>query len=82
MLWRWLPDGVLLLTPHTQEPLAVRGSAAAVWAHLVQPQSTDQLVAHLLAELPPPGIDRSTVVADVEGLLRSLAACGAVEATD
>lgn len=82
VLWRWLPDGVLLLTPQTDEPLAVRGSAAGVWAQLVEPVTAEELVAGLLEEPLPAELDRSTVVTDVEGLLRSLVACGAVEPAD
>lgn len=83
VLWRHLPDGVLLLTARLAEPLAVRGSAAAsVWEHLAEPARAEELAAALVAEAaeaaPPLAVDPATVAADVDQVLASLIGCGAV----
>jgi hypothetical protein len=87
VLWRHLPDGVLLLTARLSEPLAVRGSAAApVWEDLVEPARAEELVAAVVAEAAagpegaaPLEVDPAIVAADVDQVLDSLIGCGAVE---
>jgi hypothetical protein len=77
VLWRTLPDGVLLFPPGAASPLAVRGSASRIWHLLAVPRTTDDLVSTLVAES---GTDREVVAHDVGELTASLAEAIAIQA--
>jgi hypothetical protein len=47
VLERAVADGVLLLGPDLDEPLAILGSTADVWPLLEEPRTVDELVAAL-----------------------------------
>jgi hypothetical protein len=80
-LWRRLPDGVLVLTPALDTPLAVTGSAAAVWDLLTVPIDTDTMCERLALEHPDaPGLEQ--VRDAVDEVLDTLVEKGAVVAAD
>jgi hypothetical protein len=78
-LWRRLPDGVLVLTPALATPLAVTGSAAAVWDLLAVPTDTDTMCERLAHEHPDaPSLEH--VRSAVDEVLETLVDAGAVVA--
>jgi hypothetical protein len=68
-LWRNLPDGVLLLSPALEQPIAIIGSTAGVWSLLEHPRTLDGLALELAGRH---GIDAAEVRGDVEATLREL----------
>ena len=66
---------VLLLPRGEQQPLVVSGTGAAVWDRLARPCSVEELAGELAHEY---GADAATIAADVEPVLRTLEAHGAV----
>jgi hypothetical protein len=85
VLGRTLPDGVLLLAPSADEPLALIGSAAQVWRALPFAGNVAGLVRTVLAGDDPTGtpvapsdVDLDRVTADVSQLLDDLERAGLV----
>ena len=76
--WRRSIDAVVLQAAGADEPVALPGTAAAVWDLLAEPATVDELVA-TLAEVY--GESPDAIVDDVTGLLERLTALGAVEPT-
>jgi hypothetical protein len=90
VLGRTLPDGVLLLAPGADEPLALLGAAARVWRALPFAGNLAGLVRAVLAgddrtgpPSPEPGpaptdVDLDRVTADVAAVLDDLEHAGLV----
>lgn len=81
VLWRRLPDGVLVLTPTLDTALAVRGSAAAIFDLLEAPATPDRLVSEL-ASAYPGAVPPDEMRAAVEQVLDTLVDVGAVQGAD
>jgi hypothetical protein len=74
-VWRRSLDGVVLLVPHADEPIVLRGGGPAVWDHLASPVTLDDLVRVLALAHDS---EVAKVEADVRELLDRLEAAGAV----
>ncbi len=77
VLWRRSLDAALVLPPAADDPLTLAGTGAVLWDLLVEPTSTDDLVAALAARYRAAP---STVAADLGPVLAQLEAIGAIEA--
>lgn len=75
VLSRALPDGVLLLPPGQDQPIALLGSGGELWAHLARPCSHAELIAYLAHRYDT---DPATVEGDVAAVWRQLLALDAV----
>ena len=64
-----LEDGVILLDPETNQFSVLNQTAAAIWAKVAQPATSQEIVDDLRARFEEVG---GGVVSDVEGTLREM----------
>lgn len=76
VLWRWSPDGALVLPPSVADPMVFDGTASAVWDLLEIPSSLEELVEQLADHFQAP---RAAVAQDVTAFLARLENLGAVQ---
>lgn len=74
-IWRATQQLLVAAVP-PNPPTRIAGSAAAVWAHLAEPTTIDELVARLADEV---GVPADGLRADVEALLAQLEPLGLLE---
>ncbi|MGH9025750.1 MAG: PqqD family protein [Acidimicrobiia bacterium] len=74
-LWRAAPGLIVVLGPRGQAPIALHGSAVALWAALDRPRTVTELVGHLALAFDS---DPEIIRADVQPVLDQLAEAGAV----
>jgi hypothetical protein len=75
VLWRFGPGLVVLLARDSVAPTSLSGTGVALWAALDEPRTIRQLAARLAAEF---GADLDVVESDIEPVVASLAAIGAL----
>lgn len=75
VLWRSTLERVVAMPPQESEPLALDGTAAAIWHLLARPRALDDLVANLAALYEH---DPSALAADLHPFLEDLEERGMV----
>jgi hypothetical protein len=72
---RRLPDGLLVLDPHSPQPIVVTGPAADVWPLVAAPTTFDDAVRTLAERY---AVDAGIVAADLEPVWSELVARSAI----
>jgi hypothetical protein len=77
VLWRDGAFGVVLLTPHSRDPLTLSGTGRALWVSLARPATVAELADDLAAVFDT---EPEQVRADIAPVLEELVRMGALEA--
>ena len=75
VLWRDAPGVTIILGPNDENPIAMRGTALALWAALDEPRTMNEIIELLMTHYHAA---RELIRADIEPALNRLAKSGAL----